>query len=88
MSLPLTPLSGGVLLPYDCHEGNYAVRQALGAERVEDRALAEDLAKGIVRARRPVQNNVQGGGGGRGAGAAAGRAAGAGRGADPENANP
>ena len=88
MSLPLTPLSGGVLLPYDCHEGNYAVRQSLGAERAEDRALAEDLAKGIVRARRPIQNNVQGGGGGRGAGAAAGRGAGAGRGADPENANP
>ncbi|RPH64352.1 MAG: hypothetical protein EHM89_01910 [Acidobacteria bacterium] len=90
MSLPLTPLSGGVLLPYDCHEGNYAVRQSLGAERAEDRALAEDLSKGIVRARRPIQNNVQGGGGGRGAGAgaAAGRGAGAGRGADPENANP
>jgi hypothetical protein len=85
MSLPLTPLSGGMLLPYDCHEGNYAVRQTLGAERAEDKALAEDLAKGIVRARRPIQNNVQGRGAG-GEGANAGR--GAGRGADPENANP
>jgi hypothetical protein len=87
MSLPLTPLSGGMLLPYDCHEGNYAVRQTLGAERAEDKALAEDLAKGIVRARRPIQNNVQGRGAG-GEGANAGRGAGAGRGADPENANP
>jgi len=83
MSMPLTPLDGGVLLPYECHEGNYAVLQTLGAERAEDRALAADLAKGIRRERRPIQNNVQGGGG-RGAGAA-GRGAGAGR--DPEDAN-
>jgi hypothetical protein len=69
MSLPLTPLSGGRLLPYDCHEGNYAVRQSLGAERAEDEAVALDLTRGIVRARKPVQGNVQGGGG-RGAGAA------------------
>ena len=25
MSYPLTPLDGGKLLPYDCHEGNYAL---------------------------------------------------------------
>ena len=90
MSLPLTPLDGNVLLPYECHEGNYAVRQSLGAERAEDRALAEDLAKGIKRERRAVQGNVQGGGGGRGRGAGdGGRGAGAGgRGGDPEDANP
>ena len=55
LSMPLTPLSGGVLLPYDCHEGNYAIRQSLGAERAEDRALEEDRKKGVVRERRPVQ---------------------------------
>jgi hypothetical protein len=44
-SFPLTPLDGGVLLPYDCHEGNLAMRQSLGAERAEDAALAADLAK-------------------------------------------
>ena len=44
--MPLTPLDGGVLLPYDCHEGNLAIRKSLGAERAEDRALAADLAKG------------------------------------------
>jgi len=87
MSMPLTPLDGNVLLPYECHEGNYAIRQSLGAERAEDKALAEDLAKGIKRERRAVQGNVQGGGRGAGAGAAGGRGAGAGRGADPEDAN-
>ena len=89
MSMPLTPLSGGVLLPYECHEGNLAVRNALSAERAEDRALAEDLAKGIKRPRRGVQESGVGGGGnrGRGAGAAAPAAGGRGRGADPEDAN-
>jgi hypothetical protein len=35
MSMPLTPLSGGVLLPYECHEGNLAVgtRSARSAPR-------------------------------------------------------
>ncbi len=80
ISMPLTPLDGNVLLPYECHEGNYAVRQSLGAERAEDRALAEDLAKGIQRARRPVQDGLgiggqpigEGGPGGRGRGAGPG----------------
>jgi hypothetical protein len=61
-SLPLTPLDGGMLLPYDCHEGNLAVRQSLGAERKEDAALAEDRAKGITRERRPVQDGLDVGG--------------------------
>ena len=78
MSMPLTPLEGNVLLPYDCHEGNLAILQSLGAERAEDRALAVDLQKGIIRPRRPVQESgggVQGGGGGgRGRGAGAGPA--------------
>ena len=72
-SLPLTPLDGGVLLPYDCHEGNLAVRQSLGAERAEDAAHAADLAKGIKRDRRPVQDGLDVGGrptGPRGGGAA------------------
>ena len=77
ISIPLTPLDGGVLLPYECHEGNEALRNSLCAERAEDRALAADLAKGIKRARRPVQDgNPQApGGGGRGGGG--GRAGGA-----------
>ena len=78
ISIPLTPLDGGVLLPYECHEGNEALRNSLGAERAEDRALAADLAKGIKRVRRPVQDgNPQAPGGGGGRGGAGGRAGGA-----------
>ena len=55
ISLPLTPLRGGVLLPYDCHEGNYGLPNALSAERAEDRAIEEDLKNGFVRSRRPIQ---------------------------------
>ncbi|HEY3517515.1 MAG TPA: hypothetical protein VGL98_10755 [Gammaproteobacteria bacterium] len=62
LSLPLTPLDGGKLLPYDCHEGNYALLQSLGAERAEDRALEEDRKKGILRERRPVQGGLGVGG--------------------------
>jgi len=62
MSFPLTPLDGGRILPYTCHEGNMALTQSLGGERAEDRALAEDLKKGVVRARRPVQDGLGVGG--------------------------
>ena len=79
LSLPLTPLEGNILLPYDCHEGNLALMQSLSAERAEDRALEEDLARGVVRPRRPVQDgNPQANGGGRGGAAAAAPAAPAG----------
>ena len=62
ISYPLTPLDGGRLLPYDCHEGNFALLQALGAERAEDRALEADRKKGIDRPRRPVQGGLGVGG--------------------------
>ena len=58
MVIPLTSPPGYRMLPYECHEGNMAVRQALGAERAEDRALAEDAKRGIVRPRRPVQGEL------------------------------
>jgi hypothetical protein len=77
ISMPLTPLDGGMLLPYDCHEGNLAIRQSLGAERAEDAALAADLAKGIKRERRGVQESGAGGGGGGRRGGGAGRGGGA-----------
>jgi hypothetical protein len=82
LSLPLTPLSCDVILPYECHEGNLAIENSLSAERAEDRALAEDLAKGIKRERRRVQDGA-GGGGGRGRGAGAGAGAGGRGGAPP-----
>ena len=72
VSFPLTPLDGGVLLPYDCHEGNKAVEMTLAAERDEDRTMAEAAAKGIKRERRPINQNA--GGAGRGAGGGRGEA--------------
>jgi hypothetical protein len=55
MALNLTPASGRGTLPYECHEGNRGLRNILSAERAEDRAMEEDLRKGIVRKRKPVQ---------------------------------
>src|SRR6187431_1592867 len=52
MSMPLTPLDGAVLLPYECHEGNRGLPNALSAERAEDKAIEDDRKNGIVRARR------------------------------------
>jgi len=60
VSFPLTPLDGGNLLPYDCHPGNTAISMSLSAERAEDRAVAADAAKGIVRPRRTVQDDGAG----------------------------
>ena len=84
ISIPLTPLDGGVLLPYECHEGNHAMENALGAERAEDRALAADHAKGNLRARRRIQGELGVGGQPIGeagpGGPPAGRGGGAGRG--------
>jgi hypothetical protein len=85
MSMPLTPLDGGRILPYTCHEGNMALFQSLGAERAEDRRLEEDRAKGIVRARRPVQDGLGVGGAPAGAGGGfGGRGAAPGAGAPPQ----
>jgi hypothetical protein len=73
VSFPLTPLDGGVLLPYDCHPGNTAISISLGAERLEERRVAEDFAKGIIRPKRTVQDD----------GAGVGAALPAGRGGGP-----
>jgi hypothetical protein len=62
MSIPLTPLDGGALLPYECHEGNGAVRNALAGERAEERAMADDLSRGIIRPRRSPQEDGLGAG--------------------------
>jgi hypothetical protein len=87
VSFPLTPLDGGVLLPYDCHPGNTAISMSLAAEREEDRRLAEDLAKGIKRERRSVQDCGAGVGGAPVAGCTPGApAAGRGRGGAPTTA--
>jgi len=58
MRVPLISPPGFQLLPYDCHEGNYMLAAVLGGERAEDKAIAEDAKKGIVRERKPVQANI------------------------------
>ena len=55
ISMPLTPLRGEMLLPYECHEGNYGLPNALSAERREDEEIEKDRRNGFVRARRPIQ---------------------------------
>jgi hypothetical protein len=58
LSIPLVAPPGFQTLPYECHEGNGAIKYILSAERAEDKALAEDLKKGIVRARKDPQNDI------------------------------
>jgi len=57
VAIPLISPPGFKPLPYECHEGNGAIKYIMSAERAEDAALAEDLKKGIVRKRRPTQSN-------------------------------
>jgi hypothetical protein len=58
LQLPLVAPPGFQTLPYECHEGNGAIKYILAAERTEDRNIAEDLKKGIVRARKAPQNAI------------------------------
>ena len=58
LQLPLVSPPGFQTLPYECHEGNGAIKYILGAERAEDKAIAEDLKKGVVRQRKDPQNNI------------------------------
>jgi hypothetical protein len=48
-SMPLTQDDSEPLVPYECHEGNYAMRNILSAARAEEKAIAEAAAKGIIR---------------------------------------
>ena len=58
IAVPLISPPGFQPLPYECHEGNGAVKYILSAERAEDEALEADRKKGITRARRPVQGDI------------------------------
>ncbi len=58
LQLPLVSPPGFQTLPYECHEGNGAIKYILGGERAEDNAIAEDLKKGVVRPRKVPQNNI------------------------------
>jgi hypothetical protein len=48
-SMPLTRDDNEQLVSYECHEGNYAMPNILSAARAEERAIAEDAKKGIIR---------------------------------------
>lgn len=45
--LPLTSQPGYQVLPYECHEGNLALRNILSAARSEEKATDEALKKGL-----------------------------------------
>jgi len=47
IAFPITPQPDYQVLPYECHEGNLALRNILSAARAEDRAIAEARAKGL-----------------------------------------
>jgi hypothetical protein len=61
IAIPLISPPGFQLLPYECHEGNYMLANVLRGERAEDRALEEDAKRGIVRARKGVQQGLDAG---------------------------
>jgi hypothetical protein len=52
-AMPLTMTDKEPLMPYECHEGNYAMTNILSGARTEERAVAEDAKNGIVRPSRP-----------------------------------
>lgn len=45
--LPLSSQPGYQLFPFECHEGNYALRNVLTGARVEEAAIEEALEKGL-----------------------------------------
>jgi hypothetical protein len=61
IAIPLITTPGFQLLPYECHEGNYMLPNVLSGERAEDQALEEDAKKGIIRARKGVQQGLDAG---------------------------
>ena len=49
-AMPLTQNDKEQLMPYECHEGNYAMTNILSGARSEEKAIAEDARRGIIRA--------------------------------------
>ena len=61
MAFPLTTHQGYQLFPYECHEGNLMLVQALSGARAEDRVEAEALKSGRpASARTPVWEAPEG----------------------------
>jgi hypothetical protein len=58
-AMPLTMSDNEQLMPYECHEGNYAMPNILGGARAEEQAVAEDARRGITRAPRPIPTDEE-----------------------------
>jgi hypothetical protein len=58
-AMPLTMSDNEPLMPYECHEGNYAMTNILSGARAEERAVAEDARNGITRAPRAIPTDAE-----------------------------
>jgi hypothetical protein len=58
--MPLTQNDKEQLMPYECHEGNYAMTNILSGARSEEKAIAEDAKRGIIRAPSVVPTAAEG----------------------------
>jgi hypothetical protein len=57
--MPLTRSDSEQLMPYDCHEGNYAIANILSGARADEKAVAEDARNGITRAPRAIPTDEE-----------------------------
>jgi hypothetical protein len=48
VTVPLSRQAGYQIFPYECHEGNFALRNILSAARAEERATADAIRKGAA----------------------------------------
>jgi hypothetical protein len=48
VTVPLSRQAGYQIYPYECHEGNFALRNILSAARAEERATADAIRKGTA----------------------------------------
>jgi hypothetical protein len=59
-AMPLTMSDNELLMPYECHEGNYAMPNILGGARAEEKAIEEAAKKGITLAPRAIPTGAEG----------------------------
>jgi hypothetical protein len=59
-AMPLTMSDNEPLMPYECHEGNYAMPNILGGARAEEKAIEEAAKKGITLAPRAIPTGAEG----------------------------
>ena len=48
VTVPLSSQSGYRIFPYECHEGNFALRNILSAARAEEKATADAIRNGTT----------------------------------------